>query len=495
MADFPADYSVSVQEFTDPNEIRPKDDQAIVLNLINKEIPNKTYAEELNKHVKNDNSFLYIARITRDRLCVVLDSAALASKLVDEVGFIEINNTKISINFLVAKAVKVIISNAGYVVSNSALKKFLVNVCKIRTASSVSELKANMDPTSTEFRNTKSFRRVVYIHPEDVPKLPKKPVKFTTPGITFNVFFDADKPKCFTCGSSEHLKISCPKNHNEEKSYSQISSTPHEKAEASASSIANPNVNNNKVSEVRLAAATLNNNKPTSASASVHAHASEQQIDFSLVPERFLKQNISSAATVAPNSTCESSNNSKLVSDFFKAPVSKVVKRPLSTTSSEISISDGAIVNNENTENSDNPSDFKVFHSTKKRCSGKNRSREDFITKTGTLLEPARALIEVWEVKSKLNYDQFTNLIVEVLSANKVDRRKVLLSHTHATSELYELLGQVHSQVVGKGIKSKITSVKKVITSDDGTGISTCSDYSSFSENELPDDNDNDNDL
>lgn len=202
---------VSVQSLTDPTENRPKDDQAIVIT-IQKDISNLTYCDELNKYIKDDKSFLYVSRISGDRLCVVFKEAEQAAMLVDQVGYIMVNNNKVLIKYLVAKSVKVVISNVGYGISNSCLKRYLTNTCKIRTSSSVSELKAYVHPEGARYNGVSSFRRAVYIHPDDVNLLPKKPVKFMTGSIGFNVFFDIDKPNCFLCASTEHFRKDCPLN-------------------------------------------------------------------------------------------------------------------------------------------------------------------------------------------------------------------------------------------------------------------------------------------
>lgn len=94
--------SVSVLSYSDPSETRPKDAQAIVFP-ISRDIPNETYIEELNKYVKND-----------DRMCFVLEKPEHAAYLVDNVRTIKINNNDVTLKYLVAKSVKIIISNAGY---------------------------------------------------------------------------------------------------------------------------------------------------------------------------------------------------------------------------------------------------------------------------------------------------------------------------------------------------------------------------------------------
>ena len=203
MAGKAAEVIVNVKEYSDPLELQklPKDDQAIVFSA-EKDVPIRTYVEKLNEHVKDPKSFLYGSRITGDRMSIVLSSAELARKLVEEVGAINVEGKIVQLKYFIAKSVKVIISNANYGISNSALKKFLTKNCGIRTASSVAEFKVNMGNENKDVFQMKSYRRYVYIHPEDVNKLPKGPVKFLNGENGANVFFELDAPKCFLCGQA-----------------------------------------------------------------------------------------------------------------------------------------------------------------------------------------------------------------------------------------------------------------------------------------------------
>lgn len=210
MASYPADFYVPVQSFSDPTEVRPKDEQAIVLPIC-RDTPNKIYVQKINEHIRDPKSFLYVYRISGERLCVVLKEASQAAMLVEQIQSITVDDVEVPMKFFIAKSVKVIISNAGYGITNSALKRFLTHLRKIRTASSVSELKANVVPEDEEF-DARSSRRVVYIHPEDVDKLPKGPVRFYTGSHYSHVFFEVDSPKCFLCSEPGHFRNSCPKN-------------------------------------------------------------------------------------------------------------------------------------------------------------------------------------------------------------------------------------------------------------------------------------------
>lgn len=81
-------------------------------------------------------------------------------------------------------------------ISNSALKKFSTEDMSIRTASTVSLFKANLDLEGKRYQKFKWFRRVVWIHLDDVDKLSKGAVKFYSATINFNVFLEVDSPKC-----------------------------------------------------------------------------------------------------------------------------------------------------------------------------------------------------------------------------------------------------------------------------------------------------------
>lgn len=114
------------------------------------------------------------------KILIKLHCHVLATFLVEKVGAIDVNGKLVTINYFVHKSVKIIISNAGYGITKSSIKRFLTKDCKIKTLSSVPELKKNMGQNNVDVYEMKSYRRFVYIHPDDVDKLPKKLVKFFT---------------------------------------------------------------------------------------------------------------------------------------------------------------------------------------------------------------------------------------------------------------------------------------------------------------------------
>lgn len=403
----PVDLVVSVQSLTDPLEIRPKDDQAIVIQ-IDKDVPNLTYCDELNKYINDEKSFLYVSRISGDRLCVVFKEATQTKQLVEQVRLITVNNIQVPVKFLVAKSIKVIIANAGYGISNSTLKKYITNTCKIRTSSSVSELKAYVDSGGSRFNGASSFRRVIYIHPDDAHKLLNRPVKFTTGAIGFNVFFDIDKPKCFLCSSLEHFKKDCPQNNEENEknkndiSYSKITSLSVGKEE-----ILRPDGTSN-ASSLISSCIEISDQDDLAQKGEINKLADHSK----LPPIQQQNEPILRKEKFVPNISIE--NLSRNESD--NSP-SEITKRALSDSSSETSNLENSFLTQEE-ESIHSDHEFKFVENKRKSHNKKikkeDKSAQERYSSITSSLEPARSTIDDTSEKHKLKFNLFVELLVKI---------------------------------------------------------------------------------
>lgn len=432
MAALPADFSVSVADYTDSSEIRPSDERAIVFD-VERDESIMTYMNALNVHINDKKSFVYGNRISSERILVVMSTAAQASHLVENIGEIKVNNKIIPLKFYVAKAIKVIISNAIYGISNSSIKKFLTKDCGIRAFSSVSELKTNMGSESDEW-NLKSFRRVIYIHPDDVTKLPKKPIKFLTRTTAHFVFFETENQKCHLCHEVGHYRANCPRNELNSENNSPKHSTPE--------------------------AESLQERTRTDTEASVLPSSSFQE--NSIDPKYNMRSSPcdNSALSLDNKFTVLQRNNKQLIEGKQEnekiatvlTDKSNQFKRPCSPTASDAS----------------SQSFMKCNVKSKNKNHKKRRVLDEveFLERLGKIkvqLEPARAHIDASLGHFKIKFDRFSELLAKSCTADPKDRRSTALSYLNDSEVLLKIINQVYGIVQGKGIKQKLTSVKNAI--------------------------------
>lgn len=57
-------------------------------------------------------------------------------------------------------------------------------------------------------------------------------------------------------------------------------------------------------------------------------------------------------------------------------------------------------------------------------------------------------------------------MIVKSYSSDKKDRKNIALSFLNNSSVLVELISEVHRLVQGRGIKRKVTAIKKAVEND-----------------------------
>lgn len=436
-------FSVNVQAYSDPNEPRPSDEQAIVFD-IEKETPVKDYVNELNKHFMNLKSFLYASRISGGRCCVVMSTAEQATKLVEQVGYVTVNGNKSQIKFYVAKSVKVIISNAAYSITNSALKKFLVKDCNIRTSSSVSEFKINMGSDEDNSAGIKSFRRFIYIHPDDVDKIPNKPVRFYSGSNGCNVFFELDKPKCFRCFGTGHFQANCPEN---DSSSSEKEVVENENGSAVSMGQQAENVNNESTSDSQWH--SVNKRRKTKGAGDYETTNTDN----------FAKDN-SIQMQIPPFSSFELATT---------PPASSPIKRALSESSGVTTVNSAVIDQLDELGDFLNPNDLSNLTQAKQKKQVRvplkkpkvqtKLSTEELVFKISSDLESARPIIEATESAHGFKFDALVDLVVNASSLNRKKRKALILTSTKKSMELLELLRKFKGIVKGQGINSRIRAL------------------------------------
>lgn len=197
---------------TTANTIFPNMNQAIILPII-EGIKQIDYVIAISKLIGPSN-IISASRISNDRFCIFLSSQILADNIVRLHQNILVNEHTITIRKLINPSKRIILSNVYPSIPHNSILTAL-NELGIRTTSNITFLKAGFN--SSEFAHITSFRRQVYINPEDYDKIPPSLV-INLDNTNFRIFLTDDKVTCFICKQIGHLSSSC-KNTQEKHTY------------------------------------------------------------------------------------------------------------------------------------------------------------------------------------------------------------------------------------------------------------------------------------
>ncbi|CAH2097714.1 unnamed protein product [Euphydryas editha] len=186
----------------------PKKDQAIVMDTIdNTQL--KEYTEALSK-VITPSSIRFVSRIANNRICVYVSTKEIADELIEKHKFLYINKQNIAIRPLITRNKRIVLSNVCPVIPHHVIQKKLEEM-NIKTQSSITFLRAGF--TEPGFNHIMSFRRQVYISPEDIVKLPES-IQLSYEDTNYWIYFSSESMLCFMCKKVGHIVKNCPENAN-----------------------------------------------------------------------------------------------------------------------------------------------------------------------------------------------------------------------------------------------------------------------------------------
>lgn len=185
------------------NDHFPKKDQAIVLDAIN-EIPVKEYTTVIGAIVNLCN-IRFVSRISNNRVCLFLADKKLVDSLVDAQTIISIRDYKLVIRLLISRAKRIILSNVCPIIPHQTIIDSL-SALNVSVVSPVTFIRAGMSEPG--YAHIHSFRRQVFIQPEDAQKLPEN-IQVNYDGTNFWVYITTDNPTCFICKKEGHLAKQC----------------------------------------------------------------------------------------------------------------------------------------------------------------------------------------------------------------------------------------------------------------------------------------------
>ncbi|KAF0748692.1 putative RNA-directed DNA polymerase from transposon BS [Aphis craccivora] len=184
---------------TTANSYTPKIEQAIVMNSVDgiKRIKQIQYIIALNKITDATNII--------SASCISNNRQQIANDIINKHSAIYIDNIEISIRKLINPSKRIIISNVYPTIPNNIIIEVLVNL-DIKITFPITALKAGFQ--LDQFAHITSFRRQLYINPEDFSKLPGS-IAITSDNTTYRIFITDDTVTCFLCKRKGHVLSSC----------------------------------------------------------------------------------------------------------------------------------------------------------------------------------------------------------------------------------------------------------------------------------------------
>lgn len=188
----------------------PKKDQAIILDAI-EGIDVKDYIFALAKLVP-PSSILFGSRIANLRVCIYLDSSKTADNLIEVSKTVQVKDQVLPIKPLVTRNKRVVLSNVCPVIPHYVITDKLEEL-GIKAMTSLTFMKIGISEPG--YSHILSFRRQLYISPEDEEKLPSS-FQVYHEDIGYWIYTSTDSLKCFICNNTGHIAKNCPKNSPED---------------------------------------------------------------------------------------------------------------------------------------------------------------------------------------------------------------------------------------------------------------------------------------
>lgn len=374
----------------------PKKDQAIVVEWKDG-IPIQEYASALVKLV-DSTSIRFISRISNKRICIFLSNKILVQELSTKK--LKIRSFELEIRPLIMSHKRVIISNVCPIIPHETITGELERRGIIVT-SSISFLRAGMSDPG--FSHILSFRRQVYIKPEDAERLPES-LQIEFEDTKYWIYLSTDPATCFICKQQGHIAKACPTNLEDQ----QVVSPQHSSSESPAV-IINQESNDNNTMETNI-------------------HSG-------------IKRPLSISTTASDPS---SSNNTNNLSDVSQIPGTGNIS-----------------TQNENENENDNS--FQIPKKKAKKVKKSNKkvkteNSENIKKSIEELLNPLKEIIEASPNEFALDLLQFKSFIENATrSPNAVDVAK---NYTSNPQVLVDMIQKVHPYLTDRGIKSRCTRIK-----------------------------------
>lgn len=385
-----------------PETIFPKKQQGILLNAV-ENLKLADYVVKIGSIIGPRN-IIFASRISNGRICIYLSNKNLVDQIVNDYGEIEIDNHKITIRRLVTPARRIILSNACPTIPHKHLEERLKDL-GLQCMSPITFLRASVP--GDEYSHVYSFRRQVYVQPDDTILLPPY-INVTFEDTEYRIFLACDDLTCFICNQRGHIANHCK---------------------------------NTPPSNTPVMPSTNANDNQDKAAENVHIHRETHTESTDKTP-------ITETIVVGQRE----SSTAKMFSVQNKRPASSTLSSPL-------------------TENPDCSTFNFLKPSTDKKNKKKKLSQSEFklgksdstenLTPVVDQIEPARKFIEDNTTTLALSYDQLLHFFEN--SYGNPDPLSVAREYTNNIPQFLQTLSLIYSHLTYPSIKARCTRIQNKI--------------------------------
>lgn len=182
----------------------PKKEQAIILDVLD-DTQLRDYSQALAR-VTHPSNIRFISRIANNRVCAYVATKELADELVDIHKVVSIKGIKVQIRPLITRNKRIILSNVCPVIPHYVLLDKLTEL-NVTPTSPITFLRAGL--TEPGFNHILSFRRQLYVAPDDVSKIPER-LQISFEDTNYWIYLSTDTMSCFLCKQEGHIAKLCP---------------------------------------------------------------------------------------------------------------------------------------------------------------------------------------------------------------------------------------------------------------------------------------------